>query len=385
MSMRKVICHGILFSLLGGALLSGAAQATAYNVDPNASTVKLRTSCIEGSAPSVTLNNCFDDTQDLIDWISYERLPGPANPLVVEIGPGTFSAFALNCVTGNGTTNSPLVTVFPGYVSFRGMGVKQTIFQTDFPNSQMSLAFKGCNNMSFSDFAFNGFGYAYIAWDRGGSSTWNNVEVNGRFYAWREESCAATPGSHYWFSSRLISTIADSGGQTAYLAKCDNSWFFGSEITLAGGSGSVINTNREVHVYGSVIRALTTFNATAAYAYGSGEIHLHGTGIDMLSTAASNFVALHAQNTARIHADSSAYNLSTGAGGSITRILDQTTSGHGVHAPYLWHGHDTPPSIITENGADVAVVNDPTGPRFVIYNSACSSKWYDVGNNACRP
>jgi len=379
MNMKQVICYGILFSLLGGVLLSGSAHAAANNVNPNASTVKLRTSCTEGSSPSVTLNDCFDGTnssRDLATWISTVRLPSSTNPLVVEIGPGTFKTFALHCVTGTGT-------VFPGYVSFRGAGVKQTIFQTS--GSQLSLEFEGCQNMSFSDFSFNGLNYAYIFWEGGGSSTWNNVVVNGRFYAWREDSCGSTPGLHYWFSSRLISTVADTSGQTAYLASCDNSWFFGSEITMAGGTGNVIDSDHEVHLYGSVIRALTSYDATAVYAHDGGEVHIHGTGIDMLSTVANNFIVLNAQDTARIHADSSAYNLSTGSGGTITRVLDQTTSGHGVHAPYLWTGHAAPPSIISANGADVAVVNDPAGPRFVIYNNTCPSMWYDVGNNACRP
>ncbi len=383
MSTRKVIRYCIMLFLLGGGLLSGQVNATAYNVDPNASTVRLRVSCNEGSAPVVTLNNCFDDTQDLIDWISSERLPDQTKPLEVEIGAGTFPAFALNCITGLGTQKSSYVNVFPGYVSFRGAGIKQTIIQS--AGSQLALAFRGCNNMSFSDFSFNGLNYAYILWDLGGSSTWNNVEVDGQFYAWRESNCGSTPGTHYWFNSRLISTVTSTSGNIAYQAWCDNSWIFGSEITANGGVSNVLDAKHEIHVYGSVIRALTQYNSTAAYSHNGGEIHIHGTGIDMLSTSATNFIALHATDTSIIHADSSAFNLSTAPGGTITRVLDETTSGHGIHSPYLWKGHGNPPSILSSEGSDVAVVNDVAGPRFVIYSNTCASKWFDVGNNACRP
>lgn len=240
--------------------------------------------------------------------------------------------------------------------------------------------------MRFSDMAFTAPFYAYINWERGGSSTWTNVEINGTPRIWTESNCGPTRGIHYWFASRLTNTGAPPDPDGIYNSPCDDSWFIGSEITGSGiGGAALIKTSREVHFYGSVIRALNTLSATAVHAHGGGEVHLHGTGVDMLSTGAASFIALRATDTSRIHADASAYNLSTGTGGTITRVLDQTTSGHGIHAPYLWQGHDNPPSIISVNGADVAVVNDATGPRFVIYNSACASKWYDVGNNACRP
>jgi hypothetical protein len=142
-------------------------------------------------------------------------------------------------------------------------------------------------------------------------------------------------------------------------------------------------------VYGSVIRALgggsNQPTLIAASASNSAEIHIHGTGIDLLTPTASSLIGLTASGSSKIHADGAAFNMSTGSGGTITRILDQTTSGHGIHAPYLWSGHDVPPSIISVNGADVAVINEGPASRFVIYNSNCASKWYDVGNNACRP
>jgi hypothetical protein len=255
--------------------------------------------------------------------------------------------------------------------------------------------------MVFSDFSFRADGLSqyttYIAWSGGGSSTWTNVDVTGFAYAWRE-SCASGGQTHYWFNSRLriVQTSSHHIWGPVYQA-CGKSWFFGSELTFdctAGCDlgGQVINANQtgaEVHVYGSVIRALGGGSSqptlVAASASNSAEIHIHGTGIDLLTPTVSSLIGLTASGGSKIHADGAAFNMSTGSGGTITRILDQTTSGHGIHAPYLWQGHDSPPSIISVNGADVAVVNDAAGPRFVIYNNACPSKWYDVGNNACRP
>lgn len=60
--------------------------------DPNATVVKLRTSCLENN---LTLNNCFTTTRALQTWI--DARPVSAGPLSVEIGPGTFgSPFTCN-------------------------------------------------------------------------------------------------------------------------------------------------------------------------------------------------------------------------------------------------------------------------------------------------
>jgi hypothetical protein len=397
--MKSILSMVGAITFIWAAFTPLSASATAYNVDDNAQVVKLRTSCTEGSSPVVTLDNCFDNSADLRDWIEGVRLPGPSNPLAIEIGPGTFTAFDLSCITvlrGNETVN------YEGNITFRGSGTDQTIIA---PQATRPWTISGCANMTFSDFSFHATGQSqytnYITWENGGSSVWRNVDVTGFAYAWRAEECtSADPhATHYWFGSRLkvVQTPSHNIFATVYKEGCDKSWFFGSELTFdctAGcpQGGTVIHAlgdTGEVHVYGSVIRALGGAtgnpNFTAALAEGSGMIHIHGTGIDLLTPTATQLIGLHAIDTGRVHADDSAFNVSTGPGGTITRILDETTSGPGVHAPYLWTRQDAPPSIISKDGADVAVVNESTGPRFLIYNSACASKWYDVGNNACRP
>jgi hypothetical protein len=121
----------------------------------------------------------------------------------------------------------------------------------------------------------------------------------------------------------------------------------------------------------------------AATATGSGKIHIHGTGIDVISQSANNIVALAASNGGTIHANAAAYSLKTGSGGTVTRISNN--GGH-VHAPYLWEQHANPPAILSENGADMAVVTGTADnhPHLVIYDTSCAGKWFDTSTNACR-
>jgi len=156
-----------------------------------------------------------------------------------------------------------------------------------------------------------------------------------------------------------------------------------NDMTGIGVNGAV-----EVHVYGSVIRAIAPLqmpsnSKVVGVNVSNGEAHIHGTGIDVLSTAGNQIIALRASTTGMIHANASSYNLSTGPGDTVARVSDP---GHRVHAPYLWETHDTPPSITSVTGYDMAVVAPVGGsPRLVIYDSNCASKWFDTVTQACRP
>jgi hypothetical protein len=352
-------------ALLGAAFAPAPVSGAMYNLDANARVVYLRTSCTEGSSPVVTLANCFDTTTDLRSWIETVRRPTALNPLAVEIGPGQFRAFDLTC------------TAYPGFITLRGSGTDQTVIEFEHTKA---WTITGCAGMVFSDFVVRKQSNKqpsytnYIAWWQGGASTWRNVDVVGLAYAWREYNCSS-PGTHYWFSSRLTVRQTSSDGAfpaSVYVANCDSSWIFGSEMTLdvatsaASPGGSVLTVGAdgsvgEIRVYGSVIRALggggsANQSLGAAVASEVGEIHIHGTGIDLLATGDASLGGLSASGSGSIHADGASFNMSTGPGGSITRISDQTTSGHGIHAPCLWHGHSAPPSILSVDGADVAVV-----------------------------
>lgn len=366
--------------VLGAFTYGSAALAV---IDANAPVVKLRDSANGGCREAgVALHNCFTSLPTLNTWVSDTRKPTATKPLFVDIGPGKFVG-AFGCSVSN----------YAGYVTLQGAGMKNTAIE----NAQSPISTTDCVQMRFSDMTLRNTGNLFGVRNLGGSTFWDNVEIDGWGYAWFDSagpgSCGSSRGTHYWFNSRITSRSAASS-TTAYFNACDESWFFGSEITANGSvSGALVTpivaVGGEVHVYGSVIRALSgagiaSSGMVAVKSDGSADVHIHGTGIDVLSADANNITALSSSNGGKIHADGAAYNLKTGSGGSITRVSGE---GHDVHAPYLWSGHATPPNITSLDGADTAVVTSETGdtPRLVIYSTACPSKWFDVGSNACRP
>ncbi|MEQ1661327.1 MAG: hypothetical protein ABL877_01385 [Thiobacillus sp.] len=363
-----------------GAFTHGSAALAV--IDANAPVVKLRDPANGGCTEAgVALHNCFTSLPTLNTWVSNTRKPTAVKPLFVDIGPGKFVG-TFGCSVSN----------YAGYVTLQGAGMKNTVIE----NGSSPVSTTRCVQMRFSDMTLRNTGNLFGVQNLGGSTFWDNVEIDGLGYAWFDTpgGCPTTPrGSHYWFNSKITSRSA-ANSTTSYYNACDESWFFGSEITATGtATGAQITPIRaaggEVHVYGSVIRAISgagiaSSGMVAVTSFDSAEVHIHGTGIDVLSTEANNITALSSSNGGKIHADGAAYNLKTGSGGSITRVNGE---GHDVHAPYLWSGHATPPNITSQDGADTAVVTSETGgtPRLVIYSTACSSKWFDVGSNACRP
>lgn len=344
-------------------------------IDNDAPVISLRDPANGGCMESGSmLDNCYTSISEMNAWIWGIRKPAKTTPLVVNIGPGTFGQL----VCGDAYSN------IKGHISFVGAGMDKTTL------ASLTLVTQ-CANVSFADMTIGGtgIGYAVVVVNPGTHTTWTNVKLTGP-ELW-QEYCAGEPvsraGTHYWFGSKLVSTTGGS-----YKIACDESWFFGSEITTKADlsysaaipfkvSGS------ELHVYGSVIRALglgtsADYPITAISATG-GEVHIHGSGIDAIAVnaAPAAVTALESSNNAKMHVVASAYNLETGSGGTKTRISNQ--GGH-VHAPYMWAQHPTPPDIISVTGADTAVVTDGAQPHLVIYSDACTSKWFDISTNACR-
>ena len=374
-----------IVTLLGCLGFSSGASAV---IDNNAPVVKLRApangGCVEAG---VTLNNCFTTTSSLISWIVNTRRPSVSTPLSVEIGPGQFDGFGLTSV---------------GDISFRGSGSDKTTIG----NNQLAISITNSNRLNFQDLKVTGGFPAPVYWTGGGSSTWTNVHLAGDLYAWTETGCNASTGraKHYWFSSRFTSI------GKGYLASCSENWFFGSEIAVEGpGLGGVkgllvfgqpsFGISPEAHLYGSTIRVKpspgTSFSpptagnecsGVVAVCVGlNGNVHIHGTGIDVIGNELPNDVAaLVVGDGGEIHANQSAFNMSTAAGGKVIRILNG--GGH-VHAPYLWEHIPVAP-LGSVTGADMTVVTTGTSdgqPHLVIYSTNCASKWYDAVDKACRP
>lgn len=372
---RVVSCCVLLVSLVCSTGVSAA-------IDASAAVVKVRKSCTENG---IALDNCFTNLTALTDWMTNTRKPNASAPLQVEIGPGTFGEILIGCVPGDS---------YSGYTSFEGAGNGQTIIKGSNYTAPVGVAY--CTNLSFSHLTINGTVYGGVHWVGGGDSKWNDVEIIAVARAWYEEQCGSTRGSHYWFGSKLTATPAFTIAN-AYRATCDESWFFGSEITVSVpsnvpvGEGAAVSASASgiIHVYGSVLRMLVDGPGSAPAARvgnlgngtTGGEIHIHGTGIDLISQTGRNVVALKAADNGMIHANAAAYNMSTT--GTKTRI--ENTGGH-VHASYMWEEHPEAPAITSVNGADMAVVTNTSDgqPHLVIYSSSCASRWFDTVTGACR-
>jgi hypothetical protein len=104
------------------------------------------------------------------------------------------------------------------------------------------------------------------------------------------------------------------------------------------------------------------------YAGAGGEIHIHGTGIDSISTVGEEIYVLVAEDGGFIHANESSYVIKTT--GTVTRI---DNVGSTVKAPYLWEERDTAPAIISANGADSFIDTSGTVPTMYIYADGCNS------------
>jgi hypothetical protein len=353
-------------------------------IDPAASVVLLRTSCDDGAGG--TLNNCFTSLGDLNTWV-VTRNPSPTNALRIEVGPGSYNA-GFKCTNVGG-------------ISIEGAGRGVTTFgQT---SGAVGMVLSNCSRLSVSHITIKG-GYGAVQWGGDGVTTWTDVEVIGAGRGWYETAgCTQSQSKHYWNSSH-IEAIPFFSLVDPYDSNCGEHWFFGSELVangiqsgLPGGyPGDVVAVRAygtaEIHVYGSVLRALVSTTAaygtpaTGAAAVG-GQVHIHGTGIDVISSVPRDIWALHAEAGGMIHANASAYNLST-TSGTVTRISN--AGGH-IHAPYLWEHIPDPttmPNFTSVTGADMTTVTTGTSdghPHFVIYDSSCVSKWYDTVDKVCRP
>lgn len=366
-----------------------AVPTASAAIDPAAAVVIVRTNCTENNA---TLNNCFASMNALTSWMKNTRKPNAASPLRVDIGPGLFDGdVAINCSPATGYT---------GYTTFEGSGSRQTVLNGYGSGSTSPITIRSCTELNFSHLKITTGFYGGVQWKGGGNSNWNDVEIIGNGRAWYEESCGATRGKHYWFASKIAASAVFSIAET-YRATCDESWFYGSEVTVsipsdayqASGGAILAGANGIVHVYGSALRTFVDGPGSApaavtGYAGAGGVIHIHGTGIDFSSQTGRDVIALSASNEGVIHADQTAYNPSTS--GTVTRIANN--GGH-IHAPYLWQHIPNPaivPNYTSVDGADQATVMVNGYPHTAIYSSQCKidtgnvAAWYDTVDKICR-
>lgn len=386
------------FALL--LLMYGVSQTASAVIDPVAEKVQLKQSCSNNGA---AIDNCFTTFLDLSRWLKNTRKPNVNAPIHVDIGTGVFAGSTipgtdiyvqdinLFCNPSDGYT---------GYISFNGQGANQTVLQGTGSGSTSAVNISNCTELNFSDLKVTTSFYGGVYWKGGGNSRWTNVDLvtNGR--AWDEPVCGATRGNHYWFSSKITTTAAFTVA-LSYRATCDETWFFGSEVKLtvpgglAGGATVMASGNGIIHLYGSNLRNFFDGEGVvpAAEANGGGEIHIHGTGIDAISTTGQDVYVFKVATGGLIHADASGYVMSTS--GNVTRILNE---GGTVKAPYQWGQSNQPPQVTSEDGADIAIetncetnvchdIDTGTETHLLIYNEACAGThgpWFDVVTRKCR-
>lgn len=395
-----------LSTIVAILMLSLNVNAAVNNPPAEATVVNLRMTCVEGG---VEVPNCFDVVDELDNWMNNIRT---ATALLVNIGPGTFirenpiAGGVINCSSTN--------------ITLKGSGRDQTILNTNGFHASGPLAGlemkSGCDSLNVQDLKVIGFVQGVVVNDTSTSSTWTNVDLEGGGYGWLElaGSCPSNIGRHTFRSSRIMAKgegLSNTGSLT-YTGRCAESWFFASEIVavvndlMSDSSYAIRATDAEIHLYGSNVRMFTAAGGRAddadlIKAMDNSEIHIHGTGLDVIHKASGRVAFLEADSTSTIHASESGFAMNIGGPGSVDRL-----SGTGnIESPYQWGQRTSPPAIFSRTGADTYIETDcpNTGPcsagggtpvsqfpHTMVYRAECTGTsadqgpWYDTVTNACR-
>jgi len=347
-------------------------------IDDDAQIVKLRLSCLENNQE---ITNCFTTSNALMDWISNTRTTNAGN-LLVNVGPGSFGFF--RCSNFNN-------------LSVKGAGPTNTFIS--------GLHASNCFDLNVQDVTITNTFPSPVYWSGDGSSTWTNVHLDGSIYGWTETNCASTTSRpvHRWFSSKI-----NSSGKVIYLADCSENWFYGSELVLTGApwsgfkngfmvrasNGNETTSFPEIHIYGSVVRVIldagVSFNAMRAFEVGTnGEVHIHGSGIDVIGNNLDNTVtAMYAHNGGKIHASASSFVMKTGSQGVKQRLSNNNST---IMAPYTWEPQIlNTTNFVSIDGQDMATEVICNGsncsPHNMVYMSSCTTNgpWYDSFTKQCR-
>ncbi|TCK18839.1 hypothetical protein DFR30_2124 [Thiogranum longum] len=381
-------------------------------INADAAVVQLRKDC-------GTLDDCFTSLGVLDNWIHFVRQPKPSvnSPLLVDIGPGNFieqGAF-FECWE-------------VGHITYRGSGRDNTIMP--------ELWGHDCDNLSVQDLKIkatpggaNGDVTAGVIWSGAGSSSYSNVEVLAEgigsissVFGWWDYGGAGNglcaPKSnrpiHYWFGSKVTAK----GGVTikGFLNECfSEHWFYGGEInaiaTVSGTSTSVaieLIDSATMQVFGSAVRSITEVGATfgggccinGVKATANSTFHMHGGIISAIANgSASTDISVSGIVTvqdAKAHIVDTAFNVAASGNGIAKRAA--STSSNPIQSPFQWPQSDTPPDIISVQGADTFVETDcdnggncdtgtaPLHPHMMVYDSSCitAGPWFDTTTGRCR-
>lgn len=405
------------------ALALGGSPAHAQTTGvPGDDIVFLLTDC--ANSGHTKGSDCFEDLDSLQSfiWGQGGLHPDASDPLIVDIGAGTFTG-TLSCPSGG------------GHVTFRGSGREHSVLQG---TSAITVKVDGCEDLEFQDLTIQaptsgGNTLAAVKWLGCGSSTWTDMDLLVRDASTSSESSAAwwdageCQAVHYWFGSRVFNEGSSEKSFGFYVAGDDQHWFYGGDIKTEGAVDTpdpalqaavyVAGTggSGDVRIYGSTVRALTGeavnvsytlheslggfgFNAIMAHA-DDATVHVHG-GIIVADASASNGVqdvdAAEASGGATfVHTLDTAYNVVPGQGGGTARRVVASGTGQ-VKSPFQWPAGGDPPAAKGQTGSDTFVETDcgsdgdcnggGNETHLMIFNDAAcpTQEWFDSTTGRCR-
>lgn len=387
----------------------GAAYAV---IQSDADVVLVRQSC---AAPGGgALDNCFTGMGPLQLWLHGTRMPTPADPVLVEIGPGSFGK--LHCQDIGGVT-------------LRGSGRTHTTLK----HFHSPISALRCDALDVKDLRLESDQYG-IVWYGGGNSTWTDVDIAvvahnqpAGGWGWYEDPAicplVAAPSVHYFYGSSIEVRLSGTTNHgAAYEARCDENWYFGGEIAIesdATSSGTITQTavavagnassNGSLRVFGAAIRSLgggsANYNASPYQGLASvvlgllprdsqglagGIFHAHGTNIlaDASDTPGQDAIALDVRSADGFaHTPASSFMVMAQGSGVATRLRSVGMA----QSPFLWPAGDAPPPVQSKTGHDL-FVDTGAGPggaeaHLMVYDQGCTGSggpWRDMADGSCR-
>jgi hypothetical protein len=347
--------------------------------------------------------NCFETMASLQSWIQGRGTS--AQPLVVDIGPGTFGPYACT----NQTTG----------ITFRGVGSERTIIQEMSTNiNKHAVSLSNCSEVEFQHLKIEGRHKA-VGWGGPGTSRWFGVEVVGRDYVWSEydgifgtcgQSGGPTPSLHWSWDSRWIRVPHLPGDHVGsgydWVATCSKNLFYGSEI-LSDTNGFVIAFGGDIRLYGSVIRVTAASGASGEVSgiiSGSssapgGTTHMHGTIVVADGSPGTNVnaIGIRTFEGSVIHSLDTSFKIVAKGSGYAARL---ESFGGMVEAPSLLapsadvpeaggtggysslHGQDL--YVETDCASDGDCDDAGTQTHLMVFNEACPDSWFNTTTRACR-
>ena len=408
----KSLCLATVASFCLAPAMTRAQPA----IDDDATVVHLRVDC---SLPGSTyLDNCFEDTDDLTDWLwdgGRNSAPSSSDRVFVQVGPGDFD---------------PIRCANDGYVSFVGSGREHTRFvHTNSHANNAAIDTSDCDGLSFANLAavsIRDDTAAGVWWRGTGNGTWLGVDAigqgtdpNAAVYGWYDTGSSSDTIVQYIFDSRIM---AEGEGTLfiGYDAGASEVWFYGGQISVQpSGSGSILaaigvfapspttaGTDTSFFVFGTSIRVLGANYSGTVTGRGSGLVgglrgvylsqgstfHMHGGIINVTGTGPSGNVDVEGIGTSDAndfaHTPGTSFVIKAGGSGTARRL---NVGAGTVQSPYVWPASSTAPTALSQHGSD-AFVDTAAGSgsdeaHLMIYDTTCASgggPWRDMVDGACR-